>query len=86
MANKNNSGVLFKNERKSNDKQPDYTGMAVVNDVELRLSAWLNTSSTGKKYLSLAFSEPKAKEETQEQSPEQVPAPDDDFGNDEIPF
>lgn len=59
MAYDNNmSGALFRNERKETEKQPDYTGECEVRGEKLRISAWLRESKNGKKYMSLAFSEP----------------------------
>ena len=49
-------GVLFKNDRKENATQPDYTGTAQVNGTKYRLSAWIKEAKTGRKYLSLALS------------------------------
>ena len=48
-----NSGALFKNDRKETDKHPDYKGSINVDGVEYWISAWLNESSAGKKYMGL---------------------------------
>lgn len=57
--NKDNSGVLFKNTSKSNDKQPDYTGSITVNGKDLRLAAWENESKDKKtKFLKISVSDP----------------------------
>lgn len=48
-----NSGVLFKNDRKTTDKHPDYKGSVNVGGVEHWLSAWLKTGKNGK-FMSLA--------------------------------
>lgn len=53
MEKPDNSGALFRNDRKETDKQPDYTGEAKIEGVEYRLSAWLNESKNGKKYMGL---------------------------------
>lgn len=50
-----NSGALFKNAKKVDESQPDYTGECEVGGVKHRISAWLKTSKAGKKYMSLAF-------------------------------
>lgn len=55
---KDNSGALFKNDKKESEKQPDYRGECVVNGKELAVSAWIKTSAKGTKYMSLSFSEP----------------------------
>ena len=57
MANKDNSGVLFKEEKKS-EKHPDYKGNCLVNGQKMYISAWINTAESGKKYMSLSFTAP----------------------------
>jgi hypothetical protein len=54
---KDNSGALFKNDRKENEKQPDYKGSATIDGVDYWISAWINVSQKdGKtKYMSLGF-------------------------------
>lgn len=55
-----NKGVLFKNERKSNESQPDYSGTINVvcekcgHGNEMRLASWINTAKDGvKKFMSI---------------------------------
>lgn len=86
MENKLNAGVLFKNE-KTKDIHPDYKGFINVNGVNMDLAAWINTSSTGKKYMSLKVS---ARQETAPQK-KLVQAKTEnvsptDFIDDECPF
>jgi uncharacterized protein (DUF736 family) len=84
---KDNSGALFKNDRKEKDTHPDYRGTCMVNGVEMAMSAWLRTSKNGTKYMSFSFSEPYRKE--QDQRSAQQAARDFggfDDGGDEIPF
>jgi hypothetical protein len=58
---KDNSGALFKNSRKEQPNQPDYTGTVVIDGVEYWLSAWVKESkNSGQKFFSLSF---KPKEE-----------------------
>ena len=65
MERKNNTGALFSNaENKKTDKHPDYTGKVMVENKEMNISAWLNTSKAGKKYLSLKFDDYKPKADT----------------------
>jgi uncharacterized protein (DUF736 family) len=81
---KNQKGTLFKNNRKESENQPDYNGNAKVGDVEYSLSAWINESAKGNKYLSISFTseeELKAKGIGKQQEPVQNTIPDDD-----IPF
>ncbi len=49
------SGSLFKNDRKAQDTHADYQGSALLNGVEHWVDAWINTSSSGAKYMSLKF-------------------------------
>lgn len=50
-----NSGVLFRNQNKETDKHPDYTGSWTDEDGhEFFMSAWINESKSGKKFLKLS--------------------------------
>ena len=54
---KPNSGSLFKNERKTSDKHPDYTGTWKDADgKEWQLAAWVKEGNKGK-FFSLSASE-----------------------------
>jgi uncharacterized protein (DUF736 family) len=48
-------GVLFVNDRKTTDNQPDYSGKCQVDGQEYRISGWKRDSQTGKKFLSLSL-------------------------------
>ena len=49
-------GVLFKNDKKGNERRPDYRGSCVINNVDMNISAWIKTSKkTGDKFMSLKF-------------------------------
>jgi hypothetical protein len=50
------SGVLFKNTKKTNEKQPDYTGNIQIGTEELKLAAWIKEGKNGK-FLSIKASE-----------------------------
>jgi hypothetical protein len=45
---KEGSGSLFKNDRKSTENHPDYTGSIMVNNREHYLSAWVKEGAKGK--------------------------------------
>lgn len=60
----NNTGVLFKNSKKSEDNQPDYTGKVTINGEEFELAGWIKVGKQGSKiegqnYLSLAIRPPR---------------------------
>lgn len=57
MANKENKGFLYPQEKKTNENQPDFTGTVNVNGQDFRLAAWANTSKKDVQYLSLAVSD-----------------------------
>ena len=54
---KENSGSLFVNDKGDNPRRPDYTGDANIGGTLYRLSAWVNESKNGNKYLSVKFTE-----------------------------
>ena len=60
---KDMTGALFKNDKRSNDRAPDYTGNCKVGGRELRLAAWLKKDRNGKAYMSLSFSEPQQRQD-----------------------
>jgi hypothetical protein len=56
-----NSGVLFKNDKKGNEKAPDYKGKVNVNGKDLEIAGWIREGKTGQ-FLSIKVSEPRAKD------------------------
>jgi hypothetical protein len=78
---RDNSGSLFKNDRKESDKHPDYTGQIMVGGVLYWLSAWIKTGRNGGKFMSLAI---KPKDERRADPTPRAEIQDD--MNDEIPF
>lgn len=65
-----NRGRLFKNDRKTEERQPDLTGDINISGVDYFLSAWKKTSKTGKNYLSISIGN--KKEVQPSQQPQQV--------------
>jgi hypothetical protein len=55
MEKRDNSGVLFKNDKKESEKHPDYKGNITVNGVDYWLSAWIKEGKGGK-FMGLALS------------------------------
>jgi uncharacterized protein (DUF736 family) len=79
---KDNSGSLFKNDRKETDSHPDYKGSALIGGVEHWLDAWINTAKDGTKYMSLKM-KPKDAAQTGSYG-RQEPQPAD--LDDDVPF
>lgn len=55
---KDNSGLLFRNERKEQPSHADYEGTAMVNGQEYWMNAWIKDGKKGK-FMSFSF-RPKA--------------------------
>lgn len=54
---KPNTGAIFKNEKKANEKHPDYRGNINVDGKEKEISLWLKESAKGVKYFSVSIGE-----------------------------
>lgn len=78
-----NRGVLFRNDRKETDTQPDFTGSIDVDGVDHYLSAWVKESKQGKKFFSLSVKAKDAVAKPAIQKAKQVI--EEDF-EDDIPF
>lgn len=85
MANEN-SGVLFKNEKKREGKKDaDYQGQISIGGQEYWLNAWINTSKDGgKKYMALKANIKDGTKAIVEEAKKQFPGAT--ALDDEIPF
>ena len=64
METKQNSGVLFTNDQKGNDKAPNYKGKVNVNGKDMEVAGWIKEGKNGA-YISLSFKEPFVKDKNQ---------------------
>jgi uncharacterized protein (DUF736 family) len=77
METKNNSGAIFKNDKKTAETHPDYKGKVNVNGKDMEVALWLKESKSGLKYFSATFQEPYVKPEAAVVTDEQ---------DDDLPF
>jgi len=77
METKNNTGAIFKNDKKTSENQPDYKGKVNVNGADMEVALWLKESKSGTKYFSATFQEPYVKPEARVVTDEQ---------DDDLPF
>jgi len=91
-----NTGSLWINDKKTDEKQPDMRGEIVVdkkllmdqinkgeNPIKLAISAWNRTSLNGRDYMSLNVSGPWVPPQPSEAPPPQRAIPEDD---EDVPF
>jgi hypothetical protein len=85
----NNRGSIWKNDKKESDKHPDFTGSAMINGVDMWVSAWKRKEGANAKAPALSFTF-KAKDESSKAESKPAnsqPSSFDDFeDSDSIPF
>jgi len=79
---KDNSGTLFKNDKREKDSHPHAKGSAMIDGIEYWVSAWTKDGSKGK-FQSLSF---QRKEQRQPERQQQASRPEPRELDDEIPF
>jgi hypothetical protein len=79
---KDNTGSMFKNDKKETDSHPNAKGSALIDGVEYWVDAWTNTTQAGDKYQSLKFKRKEAARATPAPAQARRPAADDG----DIPF
>ena len=52
---KDNSGSLFKNDRREHEAQPNAKGTALIGGIEYYVSAWTKKDKNGNPWQSLSF-------------------------------
>lgn len=83
METKVNSGAIFKNDKKTVDREPDYRGKINVDGKEWEISLWINESNKGLKYFRAAIKEPWVKPEESVPTAKITSVIDED---DDLPF
>jgi hypothetical protein len=79
---RDNSGSIFRNDKREKDSHPNATGSAVIDGVAYWVSAWTKKDKNGNPWQSLAF---KKKEERSGDTVKRNPGPMKDDGED-FPF
>lgn len=80
---KDNTFTLFDNDKKGNDKAPDYKGKGLIDGEEVKIAVWKRTGKTGVEYLSGVIEK---NEKPAEVSTTTETQPEPEAVNDDIPF
>ncbi len=88
---RDNTGSLFKNEKKEKDTHPDYRGECLIDGVAYYMDTWMKTADSGRKWMSFSFKPkqaqpaPPPQRQKDEAYRARQPAKADDF-SDDVPF
>lgn len=84
---KENSGSLFKNDRKEKEGRPDYKGSANIAGLEYWVSAWINKTKEGKSYMAFKYQLKDGQQAIQPTTkPSEQLAPEPDPFAEDLPF
>jgi hypothetical protein len=90
-AQRDMSGILFKNDRKEQDSHADYNGTATINGEEFWMNAWLKKGAKGN-FMSFSFRPKTAKQSSISERAKATPPQRDapmrrrEELDDEVPF
>jgi uncharacterized protein (DUF736 family) len=73
MEQKDNSIVIFKNDKKTKENQPDYKVKMVVDGKVKEASVWIRESASGVKYMSGPVQDPYVQPEAPAPAPSTAP-------------
>lgn len=82
---RDNSGSLFRNDKKETEQHPNLKGSAMIGGDEYWVSAWTKVSKTGEKWVSLAFTLKYPDAAKKPGNAEDAPPASDNWDND-LPF
>lgn len=80
---KENSASIFRNTRKRDDKDAEYTGQALIDGKHYWVNVWVNETKTKQKFFSCKF---KPKEQSERKTDGSQPAPNPPPDEDDVPF
>ena len=84
---RDNTGSIFKNDKKETDKHPDGKGSAMIGGVHYWISSWTKQDKNGNPYRSLSFQPKEQKAPLSNLAPKrQTGGISDRAMDDEIPF
>jgi hypothetical protein len=75
---KDNSGSIFRNDKKEKETHPDGKGSAMIDGVEYWVSSWNKVGQNGTQFRSLAFQRKEGVPSQQRQQPEPARRPSQD--------
>lgn len=83
---KDNSGSLFKNDKREKDTHPNVRGSARIDGVDYWVDAWTNTTNAGDKYQSLKFKRKDQASPRTDQQPQQFQSASQFDDDSDVPF